>query len=147
MSRTGNRRGRVLLKEAIRGLVAEEAEEQVSRMLSRVRVDEETLYQLEEGRWDRLKGKLAAAGLAISCTATGCGPVVSATGEPADPTEFGISASELPPGEYDFEFEDETSGVAGRPKVDTGTRANALGGSIQTNRAGRMGRDKLNPRR
>lgn len=127
-----------LLKEAIQIIVQER---KTNNALKRVKLTEQDLVNLEEGRWDSLKSKLAAAGLAIACTATGCAPVVSSTGAPADAsalTDIGISPSDFDDvrddGESHMDFDDEDH----NERVPLEAPPNKLGGSTKRNTAANL---------
>jgi hypothetical protein len=134
------RRQERLLKEAIRGLVTEE---KVNRLLESVRITEDDLFNLEEGRWDGIKKKLAAAGLAIACTATGCAPVMQSTGQPVDPAQLddiGFNMDDLRPGESGVDYDDTGSKSSEHDSDhEDEVPATGLGSSVKINRAGRRG--------
>lgn len=134
-----------LLKEAIKGLVTEE---RVNKLLESLVLTDDDLYNLEEGRWDGIKQKLAAVGLAIACTATGCAPVMQSTGQPVDPAQLddmGLNVDDLMPGEVDFDFDDTGSRSSERDfDHEDEVPATGLGDSTSINRPGRS---RLNTRR
>lgn len=135
MANGNDARAERLLKEAIKEMVLEE---RVNRRLGGVILEDDDILDLYEGHWDRIKHKLAAAGLAIACTATGCAPVVQATGQPVDPAElvdYGIDSDELPPGETDVDFDDTGSRSSKRQPAED-PPPTALGGSVKRNRPG-----------